>query len=145
MSARRKVSFVSGTIMLQFETEAVILQTAEIISLLYEATQGPQLPTEPPVLNPTGGVTGKKPVVLNYKKDPTRPGGGVFVAPGKVSDYDLPEGVVVSGSSDGEGSDAEGAIPCHRFGSSTWIVLMHIYRKHRGRTPRKAGDCGHGC
>ena len=108
--------------MLQLETEAMILQTAEIISLLYEATQGPQLPTEPPVLNPTGGVTGKKPVVLNYKKDPTRPGGGVFVAPGKVSDYDLPEGVVVSGSSDGEGSDAEGEIFCHHFG------LLHVDR-----------------
>jgi len=34
---------------------SVLNQTAEIIALLYEATQGPPLPIdEPPALNPTG-------------------------------------------------------------------------------------------
>ncbi|PBK97084.1 hypothetical protein ARMGADRAFT_923912 [Armillaria gallica] len=57
-------------------------KTAEIIGLLYEATQGDDLAVGgPPVLNPTGGVTGKKaPEGLDYKPDPSRPGGGVFVA-----------------------------------------------------------------
>lgn len=33
----------------------ILQQTAEIIALLYEATQGPPLPiNEPPALNPTG-------------------------------------------------------------------------------------------
>ena len=33
----------------------ILNQTAEIIALLYEATQGPPLPLdEPPALNPTG-------------------------------------------------------------------------------------------
>ncbi|GLB34697.1 putative fungal specific transcription factor [Lyophyllum shimeji] len=83
-------------------------KTAEIIALLYEATQGPPLPIEAPALNPTSGVTLKTQVGLEYKKDPTRPGGGVFIAHGqaaKEGDFkDLPEGVVISGTSDA-GSD----------------------------------------
>ncbi|KAF7323094.1 hypothetical protein HMN09_00089500 [Mycena chlorophos] len=55
-------------------------KTAEIITLLFEATQGPQLPLERPALNPTGGVKNKAPPTLEYKPDPTRPGSGVFVA-----------------------------------------------------------------
>ncbi|TFL03198.1 fungal-specific transcription factor domain-containing protein [Pterulicium gracile] len=56
-------------------------KTAEIIALLYEATQGsPPVVTEAPALNPTGGVVGKHPIRMTYKKDPSRPGGGVFVA-----------------------------------------------------------------
>jgi len=78
------------------------LQTAEIIALLYEATQGPPLPLELPVLNPTGGVTGKPPAIgLDYKKDPTRPGGGVFVIRGPVA-QDIPAGVVISSTSESE-------------------------------------------
>ncbi|KAJ7063420.1 fungal-specific transcription factor domain-containing protein [Mycena amicta] len=76
-------------------------KTAEIITLLFEATQGPQLPLERPALNPTGGVKNKQPSVLNYKPDPTRPGSGVFVAdkdsPGDFKD--LPAGTVIK---DGE-------------------------------------------
>lgn len=64
---------------------------------------------EAPVLNPTGGVKGKQPVgVLDYKPDPTRPGGGVFVAHGKggTARYkDLPAGTVVEGNSDEEESE----------------------------------------
>lgn len=77
------------------------------------------MPMEAPALNPTGGVTVKQPVMLDYKKDPTRPGGGVFVAaPGKSGEFkDLPEGVVISGSgspADGDqgvgGNDSEGEV-----------------------------------
>jgi hypothetical protein len=65
------------------------------------------LPFETAALNPTSGVTVKQPLGLEYKKDPTRPGGGVFVARGeaKKRDEDLkdvPEGVVIRGSSDDE-------------------------------------------
>ncbi|KAF8163606.1 fungal-specific transcription factor domain-containing protein [Crassisporium funariophilum] len=84
-------------------------KTAEIIALLYEATQGDQLPIEAPALNPTGGVTVKQPVLLDYKKDPTRPGGGVFVAHGKGDEFkDVPQGTIISGSSDGDGAESEG-------------------------------------
>ncbi|KAJ3500496.1 hypothetical protein NLJ89_g9771 [Agrocybe chaxingu] len=85
--------------------------TAEIIALLYEATQGPQFAMETPALNPTGGVTSKQPVLLDYKKDPTRPGGGVFVAHGKpVELKDLPEGTVISGSSEDGDGESEGEV-----------------------------------
>ncbi|KAF9053044.1 fungal-specific transcription factor domain-containing protein [Panaeolus papilionaceus] len=86
-------------------------KTAEIISLLYEATQGPQMPMEAPALNPTGGVTAKKPVMLDYKKDPTRPGGGVFVAQEKSEQFeDVPSGTIISGASGGI-NKAEGKEP----------------------------------
>lgn len=74
-------------------------QTSEIIALLYESTQAPQHPLEPPALNPTGGVKVKPPTEgLTFRKDPTRPGGGVFVAHEKPSEEvvrDLPEGLIV--------------------------------------------------
>lgn len=82
-------------------------KTAEIIALLYEATQGPPPPIETPALNPTGGVIGKKPPPLGgleYEKDPSRPGGGVFVAHGKTrgSYKDVPPETVISSGSDEE-------------------------------------------
>lgn len=60
---------------------------------------------EAPALNPTGGVKGKQPLgILDYKPDPTRPGGGVFVAKGGSAGYqDLPAGVVVEGEEGSEG------------------------------------------
>ncbi|KAJ3576645.1 hypothetical protein NP233_g299 [Leucocoprinus birnbaumii] len=64
-------------------------KTAEIIALLYEATQGPPLPIEAPALNPTGGVTHKAPMGLEYQKDSTRPGGGVFVAKTRTREEDI--------------------------------------------------------
>ncbi|KAF9477542.1 hypothetical protein BDN70DRAFT_934111 [Pholiota conissans] len=86
--------------------------TAEIIALLYEATQDPQ-PIEAPALNPTGGVTVKQPVLLDYKKDPTRPGGGVFIAPhggASAAFTDVPAGTIISGSTSGdEGGEGGGA------------------------------------
>jgi hypothetical protein len=84
-------------------------KTAEIISLLYEATQGPPPAVETPALNPTGGVYVKQPMKVTYKKDPSRPGGGVFVAedttrPEDVED--IPAGVVISrDEDDGPGGD----------------------------------------
>ncbi|KAF4615237.1 hypothetical protein D9613_002634 [Agrocybe pediades] len=86
---------------------------AQIIALLYEATQDPQPPTEAASLNPTGGVKVKPPVMLDYKKDPTRPGGGVFIAHGsKASEFkDVPEGTVISGSSEEDAAgDSEGEV-----------------------------------
>ncbi|KAL4254047.1 hypothetical protein ABKN59_002483 [Abortiporus biennis] len=88
-------------------------KTAEIIALLYEATQGPQQPPEAPVLNPTGGVKVKPPLGgLVFKKDPTRPGGGIFIAVEKPNEElvkDLPEGVIMRGSDDErEGTGAGG-------------------------------------
>ncbi|KAG1754413.1 fungal-specific transcription factor domain-containing protein [Suillus lakei] len=85
-------------------------KTAEIIALLYEATQGPHLPLDqPPLLNPTGGVTGKRALSgLEYKKDPSRPGGGFFVAHGEArsGDYeDVPRGTILT-SSDEEVEEA---------------------------------------
>jgi len=85
-------------------------KTAEIIALLYEATQGPPLPVDsPPALNPTGGVKGKQPPPLNglqYKKDPSRQGSGVFIARGatRTENYkDVPEGIIIPSSDAGLG------------------------------------------
>lgn len=69
------------------------------------------MPMEAPALNPTGGVTAKKPVMLDYKKDPTRPGGGVFVAQEKSEQFeDVPSGTIISGASGGI-NKAEGKEP----------------------------------
>ncbi|KDQ60931.1 hypothetical protein JAAARDRAFT_31927 [Jaapia argillacea MUCL 33604] len=93
-------------------------KTAEIISLLYEATQGPAQLEAPP-LNPTGGVKGKQLFEgLNYKKDPSRPGGGVYVAQGKAraGDYsELPPGSVVYSDEESEGE-----------GSSSGLEVSHV-------------------
>ncbi|KAG7092616.1 hypothetical protein E1B28_008959 [Marasmius oreades] len=82
-------------------------KTAEIITLLYEALHSP-MSLEKPALNPTGGVKGKDPLNLDYKPDPSRPGGGVFVARGRTSKHDLkdiPKGMVIGGTSDDEESE----------------------------------------
>ncbi|KAJ7510014.1 fungal-specific transcription factor domain-containing protein [Mycena galericulata] len=91
-------------------------KTAEIITLLYEATQGPALPLEAPALNPTGGVKGKQPAMLDYKPDPTRPGAGVFVAHKDSQDNfeDLPEGTVIK-DSDGTQGGESGALASSAF------------------------------
>jgi hypothetical protein len=58
-------------------------QTAEIITLLFGATQGPPVPLDQAHLNPTAGVKTNKPFdSIEFRKDPTRPGGGVFIARG---------------------------------------------------------------
>ena len=98
------------------------LQTAEIIALLYEATQGPPLPIEAPALNPTGGVTVKKPADLDFKKDPTRPGGGVFILRGKDNDFkDVIDGVVISTSEEGKDSEGEATLPATAMALSIFL------------------------
>ncbi|KAI0934800.1 hypothetical protein AcV5_006529 [Taiwanofungus camphoratus] len=83
-------------------------KTAEIIMLLYEATQGPPLPSETPALNPTGGVKGKPPLGgLEFHKDPSRPGGGVFIAhkkPERQAVDGVPEGTIISGDDEQAGA-----------------------------------------
>ncbi|CDO73555.1 hypothetical protein BN946_scf185014.g25 [Trametes cinnabarina] len=92
-------------------------QTAEIIALLYEATQAPIAPgNDPPALNPTGGVKGNPPpTALKFQKDSTRPGGGVFVAKGPIPKDQfkhLPEGTIVSAETSAtEGKVDEGEAP----------------------------------
>jgi hypothetical protein len=104
-----------------------LLQTAEIIALLYEATQGPPLPIEAPALNPTGGVTVKKPADLDFKKDPTRPGGGVFILRGKENDFkDVPDGVVISTSEEGKDSEGEATLPATAVASSVFFIVRTI-------------------
>ncbi|KAJ6525597.1 fungal-specific transcription factor domain-containing protein [Mycena capillaripes] len=84
-------------------------------------TQGPQLPLEAPVLNPTGGVKGKQPASLNYQPDPTRPGGGVFIAHKDSQDdfEDLPAGTVIKDGVEG-GEAASGG----KQGAGTTMVNL---------------------
>ncbi|KAJ7741555.1 fungal-specific transcription factor domain-containing protein [Mycena maculata] len=102
-------------------------KTAEIITLLYEATQGPALPLEAPALNPTGGVVGKQPLALNYKPDPTRPGGGVFIAHKDSQDdfKDLPAGMVIK-DSDGTETGTQGSGSGPASGSGPMVNLTPL-------------------
>ena len=71
------------------------------------------MPLEQPALNPTGGVKVKPPVMLDYRKDPTRPGGGVFVAHEKNANLkDVPEGMIISPPSEeaGAGGNSQGEV-----------------------------------
>jgi hypothetical protein len=79
--------------------------------LLYEATQGPPPQMERPALNPTSNVSNNRPPPLgglSYKNDPSRPGGGVFVAHGKAKGAypDVAPGVIIDGHSDDEDEGA---------------------------------------
>jgi len=75
-------------------------RTTEIISLLYEATQRPDQPSLRQGLNPTAGVSARAPDSfkgLTFKKDKSRPGGGVFVANERTKEInELLEGTVVA-------------------------------------------------
>jgi hypothetical protein len=85
------------------------------------------LPLEAPVLNPTGGVTVKQPVMLDYRKDPTRPGGGVFIAHGKTRTRedikDVSEGTIISAPSEEDSS--EGKAESQAAAISAPIVAFH--------------------
>lgn len=99
------------------------LQTAEILTLLFEATQSPP-PADPtghtvPPLEPTAGT---RPRIDSYSQikwetDPSRPGGGIFVTkdPSVTKELaDIGEGVIVNESAssdtqtpaDGQGDPA---------------------------------------
>ena len=57
------------------------------------------------MLNPTGGVKVKQPLGgLVFRKDPTRPGGGVFIARVTNEDVDkhLPQGTIIKEGTEGE-------------------------------------------
>ncbi|KAH9180500.1 fungal-specific transcription factor domain-containing protein [Lactarius sanguifluus] len=97
-------------------------KTAEIIALLYEATQGPPLPMERPALNPTTNVTTKKPPPfggLSYERDPSRPGGGVFIAHGKVKGAypDITPTVIIESTSEEEDEGEVKSLLFRRTGS----------------------------
>ena len=117
----RPVSFLIPGVTPSFSSFLISrnFQTAEIISLLYEATQGPQLPLQAPVLNPTGGVKVKQPVMLDFKQDPSRPGGGIFVAQGKMQELnDVSKGLVVS-QLDEENGNSEGENAAYNVAASS--------------------------
>lgn len=84
------------------------------------------------MLNPTGGVTAKPPVGLDYKKDPTRPGGGVFVAHGQAAregDFkDVPAGVVISSSSVGSDTGEAASALAMSSTSAPSLAMNDRYR-----------------
>ncbi|PWN51875.1 hypothetical protein IE53DRAFT_361230 [Violaceomyces palustris] len=83
------------------EERTVRAKTSEVITLLYEAASGvyAQSPCSGN-LNPTAGVSNRRTIEavrgLVFKPDPSRPGGGVFVANDKsLVLRDLPRGTVI--------------------------------------------------
>ena len=67
---------------------------------------------ERPALNPTSNVTTKKPPPLgglSYERDPSRPGGGVFIAHGDVKGAypEIAPGLIIESNSD---EDDEGEV-----------------------------------
>jgi hypothetical protein len=111
--------------------------------LLYESTQtpipaaalAPSSSTEP--LNPTVGVRprGKFPEALRglmFKKDPSQPGGGVFVAAERPSgDYsDLPKGtIVLKGDSLGQSVNKDVDIASESFDFLCWSFIRYVTDK----------------
>lgn len=118
-------------------------KTAEIISLLYEATQGPAMPMEAPALNPTGGVKARAPVMLDYRKDPTRPGGGVFVAQdnGKMAEMlkDVPAGTIIDASEADDDADAVGSIDGGEGQAESEVEQQLLEHQHQHRVEDGAG------
>lgn len=94
--------------------------------MLYEATQGPQLPLQAPPLNPTVGVKVKQPVMLDFKQDPSRPGGGIFVAQRKVQGLkDAPKGMVIRQLDEENGnSEGENASPAAYTAAASSVSLF---------------------
>jgi hypothetical protein len=81
-------------------------------------------------LNPTGGVMRKQPLGgLDYRPDPSRPGGGVFVARGQAKGRygDVPAGTIASDDEESEGEAAATATPA----SSAFVTLTndHILKR----------------
>ncbi|KZV79657.1 hypothetical protein EXIGLDRAFT_782017 [Exidia glandulosa HHB12029] len=105
-------------------------RTTEVISLLYNATLKPDRSTQEqePHMNPTVGVAARKPDTIrgySFRKDPSRPGGGVYVAQERDRVVnDLPEGTfVVRGEPDEHrSSSADGQAAS---GSSSMAHMGH--------------------
>lgn len=65
----------------------------------------------------------KKPAVLDFKKDPTRPGGGVFILHGKGNQFkDVLDGTIISTSEEEKNSEGEVTSPAAAVASS---VSLH--------------------
>ena len=64
----------------------------------------------------------KKPVQLDYKKDPTRPGNGVFILQGSGKPFkDVPEGTIINTSEEENNSEGEVTSPAAAVTSSISI------------------------
>jgi len=79
---------------------------------------------ERPALNPTSNVKANKPPPLgglSYEKDPSRPGGGVFIVHGKAKGAFLKAGpgVIIQGQSDEEDEDDAPSAGAHDHESGT--------------------------
>ena len=112
-------------------------QTAEIIALLYEATQTPPAPSDGPVLNPTGGVHRREHLPsLKFQRDSTRPGGGVFVAKGPVAEKlkELPEGTIITADGSGDEGEAPTAVSSEARSNDDPLrsPLPHLSRSRSG-------------
>ncbi|EJD42242.1 hypothetical protein AURDEDRAFT_115195 [Auricularia subglabra TFB-10046 SS5] len=74
-------------------------RTTEVISLLYNATLHPDKQRQAPYVNPTKGVAARTPDALRgltFRKDPSRPGGGVYIADERSHVvHDNPDGTFV--------------------------------------------------
>lgn len=117
-------------------------KTAEIITLLYEATQGPHEPFEMPALNPTGGVHAKQDPNPSFRHDPKRPGGGVFVLQTKPpADYEKLPGVVHGDDESSQSSvDASQDSVPYQNGSSLPMSTMTQDPESRMRTRQTNND-----
>lgn len=108
--------------------------------MLYEATQGPQLPLQAAVLNPTGGVKVKEPVMLDFKQDPSRPGGGIFVAHSKIKELkDVPKSVVINQSDEGTG-DSEGENASPAAADTVAASSVSLFNANDDNDPARAGS-----
>jgi hypothetical protein len=106
MSIRRKV----GEVHLQDECKLTLLQTIEVMTLLYEAAKKAHkddLQINSSALNPTTGVKRRHPDMLKkivWRPDPNQPSHGVFVAtdldPNSELLSDLAPNTLITGTQD---------------------------------------------
>lgn len=120
-------------------------KSAEIISLLYQATQGPHFPLMTSSLEPKGGTGGQQPARLEYEKDPTRPSPGVFVARSQAKDLDQGDIATVEGSANviTEQERTAMVLTSSAFAPSLKIDVPTGARSHQ-MTPNHIGNGGTG-
>lgn len=89
---------------------------------------------EAPALNPTGGVTVKQPLGgLVFRKDPTRPGGGVFIArdtTNEAVDKHLPQGTIINERS-AEGEALASSYDYQRPNAMAWTLEGTSSQQHQ--------------